>query len=97
MRSRGFNAFLIFALLSVYVLGYGVSRWRKLLVRHEFHIMGIKSGPLATEIRPGRDRRTSGIGSFKNLIAEPLANLYLPLRWLEASIRTSTKETDKPE
>lgn len=85
--SRGYYALLILALLCVYVFGYGVLRWRKVLVRYESYTVG-GLGPRVSEILAGHDLRTSGVGAFKNLIAAPLANFYWPLCWLEASVRT---------
>lgn len=84
---RGFKALVILALLSVYVAGYGVLRWRKVLVCHKF-TTSLKAGETVTEIRAGHDFRTSGVGAFKNLVAAPLATFYWPLRWVEAAVRT---------
>lgn len=94
--ARWSGALVVFALLlSGYVAGYGALRWRKLLVRHEYRSFGIGIGPCVTEIRAGHDLRSSGVGAFKNRIATPLAHLYFPLRWIEASLRMSNRDLSR--
>lgn len=70
-------------LLIAYVSGYGLARWRKLLVRDSCTKKG--SGGIYAS---GTDLRTSGMGAFKNAIAEPLASLYWPLCVTEGMSRS---------
>ena len=84
-RRRVKSALIAFGVfLVLYLVGYGLLRWRKVLVRYEYY-SNFKQGPLESEIDAGQDLRTSGVGAFKNTIATPAAMLYTPLRIVEAA------------
>lgn len=68
-------------------------RWRKLLVHFDEAALfsklpaAMNHEPAMTrhhKIKAGVDLRTSGIGSLKNHLAEPVAVIYAPLCWIEA-------------
>lgn len=71
-------------LFAAYVSGYGVLRWRRVLVRYEY-FADLKQGPLICEIAAGHDLRDHGVGAIKNVLAQPLAVMYAPLCWLEGA------------
>lgn len=78
----GFKGWLVL-LLALYIGGYGVARWRKLLVRHEYTTV-FKAGEYVYSVVPGTDLRDHGVGALKNAVARPVAWVYSPMRALEA-------------
>ncbi len=69
-----------------YVSGYGGMRCGNVLIHSNASVDW--DCPLADAhfIRAGRDLRDTGIGWFKNQIAEPVEVIYSPLCWIEAAI-----------
>jgi hypothetical protein len=85
-RHRGSLFVLIAAFLCFYVVGYGVMRWRKVLIRSEYYPKGTSLGdPVITSIAPGHDLRTSSLGNFKNQVAPSVAFLFTPMRLIESA------------
>ncbi|MEX1097649.1 MAG: hypothetical protein WED34_16505 [Planctomycetales bacterium] len=85
MERRSNSAWTILLVVAlVYCGGYGIARWRKVLVRHEYFVVGEKVGPVATEIVAGRDLRTRGVGRLKNAVAPIAEAVFTPLRYAEA-------------
>ena len=91
-RRRGSLLVLVVAVLGVYIAGYGVMRWRKVLIRSEYYPKGASLGdPVITEIAPGRDLRTSGLGNFKNQVAPSVAFAFTPMRLIESAFWNSRR------
>jgi len=78
--------FAIAIIVVTYFAGYGMVRWRKVLVRYEYYSLGMKRGPLRYSIGGGDDLRESGVGWFKDTIAPPVAFVFMPLRLVETAV-----------
>jgi len=80
--------------LSVYIGGYALMRWRKVLVRTGVWVapadrMPDKGDAIVYRIREGRDARTEGVGALKNVIAKPVAVFFAPVCWMESRVWNS--------
>jgi hypothetical protein len=83
--------FTIWALLiiTVYGFGYGVARWRKFIVMHEYDVK--EQRLVVRQTGPGWDVRDDWRGHLKNC-ANPLVFFcFRPLCWIEDCVRGSTK------
>ena len=76
-------------ILGVYLFGYAVLRWRKVLVLHETDIKGTMTA--VRWIGPGQDVRDDWRGNVKNAIAGPAVLVFWPAGWLETEVRGRTR------
>jgi hypothetical protein len=83
MRSKILISAVVFAL--VYVLGYGVARWRKFVVMQECYVK--EEGLEVRRTRPGSDVRDDWRGRFKNRASPILFSIYRPLCAMEDFVR----------
>jgi hypothetical protein len=84
MKQKNIKSLLIFGAV-VYCLSYGVVRWRKCLVLHEYVLK--EEGYAVKEILPGHDIRVSNWGMLKNRLNKPIYYLFFPLAKLEPHLR----------
>lgn len=75
--SRGYYALVILAILCVYVFGYGVLRWRKVLVRHRYSsfLNGIDTSVFIDRVG---SRHTAPTAT--NMVIESANGLFMSLR-----------------
>jgi hypothetical protein len=70
---------IVLVLLVTYVAGYGLLRWRGVLVRNVYcGFLGFSSS-----INAQFESRKNGLTIVENAIAKPASRLYLPLRRAE--------------
>ncbi len=78
-------------LLAIYVICYGLARWRLCIVMAEHYdteeIRRTGRAVLVRYLRPGHDVRDDWRGRFKNSANPHIYNVMYPLVWIENEFR----------
>lgn len=82
-------AFLAVVLAAAYASGYGVARWRKFIVLHEYHMKDERL--IVRRTGPGWDVRDDWRGHMKNRGIPVVFFCFRPLCWFEDCVRGSTR------
>ncbi len=75
----------------IYVLGYGLVRWRKFIVMKEYDAK--EERLMVREVGPGWDVRDDGRGILKNRLDPMVFSWFHPMCFIENAIRGSKKPT----
>ena len=80
---------MLLLLTAFYVLGYGVSRWRKFVVMKAYFVK--EQGMVVRHTGPGWDVRNDWRGKLKNRLNPLVFACFRPLCLAEDAVRGSTK------
>lgn len=81
---------ILVSVAAIYVAGYAVLRWRKVLILRE----GDRKGCLVEAYRwvdAGHDFRNDWRGRLKNWLSGPATVVFFPLIWVESTARSGRR------